>query len=342
MRMVVLATIAVSAGLFAATSSANAAAYTFTTIDVPGALGSSGAAGINNAGQIVGGFADHAGPHGYLDTGGSFTTIDVPGASSTEALGISNAGQIVGDTQNRGGRPLLLPLGHGFFYSGGGFTAIDVPGALGTSALGINDAGQIVGIFRTSNSSTGDHSFLYANGSFTMLEVPGAANTRASGINDAGQIVGRVDSACPPPFPPGTCIDGIHGFLDAGGTFTTIDVPGAEATEALGINNAGQIVGDFSTSMGLSAFVDTDGSFTTFEVPGSVEGSTIPFGINDAGQIVGVFEVQTGTGIGSIITGHGFLATPISEVPEPSSLALLGVGIIGLGILRRRQHACPC
>ena len=111
MRMVVLATIAVSAGLFAATSSANAAAYTFTTIDVPGALGSSGAAGINNAGQIVGGFADHAGPHGYLDTGGSFTTIDVPGASSTEALGISNAGQIVGDTQNRGGSPFASPFG---------------------------------------------------------------------------------------------------------------------------------------------------------------------------------------------------------------------------------------
>ena len=35
--------------------------------------------------------------HGFVDTGGSFTTIDVPGASSTQgAFGINDSGQIVG------------------------------------------------------------------------------------------------------------------------------------------------------------------------------------------------------------------------------------------------------
>jgi hypothetical protein len=44
---------------FAANSSANASAYTFTQIDVPGAAGTF-ALGINSAGEIVGAFNDAA------------------------------------------------------------------------------------------------------------------------------------------------------------------------------------------------------------------------------------------------------------------------------------------
>src|SRR4051812_49847134 len=71
----------------AAGSSANAAAYTFMTIDVPGAFFFTLASGINDAGQIVGSFSPSrfVGNHGFLYTGGSFTQIDVPGASSTSA-----------------------------------------------------------------------------------------------------------------------------------------------------------------------------------------------------------------------------------------------------------------
>jgi len=50
---------------------------------------------------------------------------------------------------------------------------------------------------------------------------------------------------------------GTHGFLDSGGNFTTIDVPGATVTVALGINAAGQIVGllDDNTSRFLHGFL---------------------------------------------------------------------------------------
>ena len=53
--------------------------------------------GINDAGQIVGSFANPAGrDHGFLDSGGTFTAIDVPGADYTFAYGINDGGQIVG------------------------------------------------------------------------------------------------------------------------------------------------------------------------------------------------------------------------------------------------------
>src|SRR5690348_12647914 len=73
--------------------SAFATAFTFTTIDVPGAPTNS--TGINDTGQIVGTFSDAAGTHGYLLSGGTFTTIDVPGAP-TNSTGINAMGQIVG------------------------------------------------------------------------------------------------------------------------------------------------------------------------------------------------------------------------------------------------------
>ena len=115
-------TIACAVILLAVCSSAKAARYRFTTIDVPGAS-STFAAGINGARQIVGTFYDSAGPHGFLYSGGSFTTIDVPGALGfTEATGINDAGQIVGAFTDKTGT-------HGFLYSGGSFTIINASGA---------------------------------------------------------------------------------------------------------------------------------------------------------------------------------------------------------------------
>jgi probable HAF family extracellular repeat protein len=59
----------------------------------------------------------------------------------------------------------------------------------------------------------------------------------------------------------------MEGFVDSGGRFTTINVPGATNTEVFGINDLGQIVG---TTWGLpgetngqtEAFVESRGVFT--------------------------------------------------------------------------------
>jgi uncharacterized membrane protein len=70
---------------------------------------------------------------------GTFTTIDVPGAISTNALGINPRGDIVG---GYGDTSINF---HGFLLSKGKFTTIDVPGAVQTEAIGNNPQGDIVG-----------------------------------------------------------------------------------------------------------------------------------------------------------------------------------------------------
>src|SRR5437773_583698 len=71
-------------------------------------------------------------------------------------------------------------------------------------------------------------------------------------------------------------------------TFTQIDVPGADFTRAFGINDVGQIVGDFGNATGTHGFLDTAGTFA----PIDVAFLTQAYGINDAGQIVGGFGTE--------------------------------------------------
>jgi probable HAF family extracellular repeat protein len=262
------------------------ASYTFTTLDVPNALG------INNAGQIVGSTFDGTRVHGFVLSGGSLTLLDVPGSVSTTARGINDAGQIVGTFEDASLR------NHGFLFSGGTFTLLDAPDSFATFATDINTAGEIVGIF--DDASRRRHGFVFSGGSFTPLDIPGSIYTLAFGINDAGQIVGQFASSSD------------QGFVISGGSFTPLNVPGSVSTIALGINNAGETVGQFTNDFHFQdghGFVFSRGSFTLLDPPGSL--LTAAHGINDAGQIVGTFEDPNGT-------FRGFLATPVVDTMPPA------------------------
>jgi probable HAF family extracellular repeat protein len=77
-----------------------------------------------------------------------------------------------------------------------------------------------------------------------------------------------------------------------------IDVPGASYTDAVDINNRGDIVGTFSDASGVHGYVYTRRGFTTLDFP--VAGAaTVALGINDRGQVVG-FYLKDGA-------FHGFL-----------------------------------
>src|SRR5262249_4246475 len=122
----------------------------FFTLDDPlttPGVGGTAASGIKGFGQIVGGYEDANGGHGFLfrptrpgTNIGTFTTIDGPsGTSFINAEGINDSGQIVGRFTDASGF-------HGFLLSGSTFVTLDDPAATqGTFAFGINNLGKIFG-----------------------------------------------------------------------------------------------------------------------------------------------------------------------------------------------------
>jgi probable HAF family extracellular repeat protein len=62
----------------------------------------------------------------------------------------------------------------------------------------------------------------------------------ASGINDIGEVVGYFQDANRV----------FHGFVLVDGSYYPTDVPGATSTAVLGIDNAGDIVGQYYDSNG--------------------------------------------------------------------------------------------
>ncbi len=164
-------------------------------------------------------YYDSSTQHGFLLSGGTYTTIDFPGAAAgTYANAINDSDQIVGAYGDAGGDE------HGYLLSGGQFTTIDFPGAVGlTAAQGINDSGQIVGYYVDSGGSS--HGFLLSDGTYTTIDFPAGTNTQADGINDSGQIVGTYDS------PDGT----YHGFLYSTEAVIKPTTPTFDATDG-GVN----------------------------------------------------------------------------------------------------------
>lgn len=159
-------------------------------------------AGINANEDIVGWYLDKKGMHGFLLSGGVYSSIDFPGAAAfTQAWKINDSGEIagryVGATDGKH---------HMFIFSNGGFTSIpDVPGAFETAVVedgGLNSAGHIVSQYFSSKGcdlfgTAGClHGFVLSGGVYTTFDFPGATATTAFGLNSFDDIVGLyIDSS---------------------------------------------------------------------------------------------------------------------------------------------------
>jgi uncharacterized membrane protein len=179
------------------------------------------------------------------------------------------------------------------------FTSVDIPTSSGqfgfTTLDDINDRGGIVGGF-----TAGPVGFLLDEKTpFTDIACPGAINSTApKSMNKRGEMAGF-------------CFTGgrLHGFFrDKKGLYTLLDFPRAMLTEAIGINDDGQVVGDYRDSAGrFHGFFWDAGLFLTFDVPFPEATLTAPNAINNVGQIVGFYFDNHVTETFPNGHAHGFL-----------------------------------
>jgi PEP-CTERM motif len=294
------------------------AGYKLTIITDPTGTGFINTLGINDSGTVAG-FDNAVTNQGFtLTLPSSFTTVNFPGAASTMVTGINATGDLSGIWVDGSG------VNHGFTDIGGTFTTVDNPAStVFNQALGINNSDETVGYYApTISGSPGDVSYSQKGGVFTAITgLPTNFNNQAVGINSdpTPWIVGF--------YQPDAALATSYGYLDAGGTITTIDPFGSTFTQALGVNNSGEIVGFYvDPTTGLQdGYIDNGGVFTSFDPYGSV--STTINGVNNLGDIVGFYTTASDTVV-------GFVGTP---VPEPSTWAMLLAGFAGLGFLGYRK-----
>src|SRR5258708_14162941 len=120
--------------------------------------------GLNDSGQIVGAYFNEPAPSeanssGFLYSGGTFTNLQVPGASYTGPIGINDFDKIVGFYHVGGSTNF-----NGFVYSNGTYTTLTAPGGP-TIPYAINNLRQIV-------AQSVSSAILYTASSLTTTKLP--------------------------------------------------------------------------------------------------------------------------------------------------------------------------
>ena len=287
------------------------------------------AAALNNAGQVTGSWTDGAYSKPFLYSAAT-GMVDLGGLSP-------------GPFQNGGGRSVNdsgTVLGYSFDTSVFSYRTFLYDATNGLRDLGtplltsdggaINNAGTIAG---TANL----HATTYDRGGLHDLGTLGGGTSFAKAINNAGEVVGysAVDL-------PGD--SALHAFLyNARTGMADLNSLGGLAPNyysvATAINDRGQVAGYFGTAVeGESSAFLFDSAFGLMDLndlvdPVSAAGwrLDIALGINDAGQIVGY----------GLLDGNprGFLLSALPPVPEPSTWALMLLGLAGLGLRRQARLA---
>ncbi len=321
------------AGMAAAalTASAGPLFGKFTTFDGPGDNGGGTTVNaISNAGTIVG-FSSNVNmtvlTNFVRNPNGTFTTLNIFNDPVAMANGINSAAAVVGTS-----------IGQAFVFNNGLFSMLPLvtPNTTAETAFGINDKGAVVGQFTDAATGT-TPGFVDINGTFTILSpVANAVVTNAQSINSQGLVTGFYST------------DGVHqhGFFynTATQTFTLPAdpvQPNLLLTQFLGINDNGLAVGYWQDVIGSQHGFEYNlntKQYTFMDDPNAAAINGVEItqitGINDANTITGFFVDANGV-------QRGFFAGSAAPVPEPAATAMIGLGLVVLGVLRRGRHGRP-
>jgi hypothetical protein len=155
-------------------------------------------------------------------------------------------------------------------------------------------------------------------------------DTRAFGISDAGDVVGLYI----------TPDNRVHGFLLTRGVHTSIDIPGAVRTNALGVtvlqsrsddmplvgvHRGLAVVGRYDTPDTVAhGYLLRDGSLTTIDYPGSP--FTVATGINPSGHIVGRY-----LGTDGFFHGFTLIDGEFTTIDHPDGVSIHAMAINAKG-----------
>lgn len=185
-----------------------------------------------------------------------------------------------------------------------------------TTAIMGNDLFKFAGINASAQTAwtDGNHrSYLWSQsgGNVDLAPVAGQTTSTVLGINDSGLIVGESGSRAVLWRTPGNPMQ-----LPL--------LPGTTTSRAESINGREQIVGQMN---GHAVLWDSDGSIVDLSLNIGDCDYSLAEGINDNGWIVGTAFVP-----------GGIFAAVWEPIPEPSSLLVLGSGILALaGVIRKRR-----
>lgn len=325
---------------------------------------------MNSAGQVIGSsIQSNGGQSAWLYNGSATVRLGLIGAEHTaddgdqtnEARFLTESGKVGGIANRYNGTANLLGTS-AWLYDGTNTVQVGLTGARHTRGddyrqsdiLSINEAGDVVGHSArfVGGSSAGASAWLYRDGVTRAIGLTGDAYTRTTGYHDsiakflnaAGQVAGystRRDG--------GTSAWFYDPVLDeAFNLDMSVRSDGRAASDVAYLGDDGLVLGyytlydDNDALLGQRAF-----AFTLMDGPQDL-GALIDGGLNTAGwaslatawrandldQIIGsglLFGMPGGT--------MPYVLTPVSAVPVPGTVWLLGSGLIGLIAAARRRAA---
>jgi probable HAF family extracellular repeat protein len=331
--------------------------YSGSTMTDLGTLGGSDSSawGINASGQVVGRSwtTGNAAQHAFLYNGSTMTDLGTLGGPGSFAHGINASGQVVGEAETDDA------AWHPFIYSGGTMlnlnTLVDpLSGWTLYGASAINDAGQIVGL---GFNGSQEHAFLLTPKSTEISWLNTNSNWGSESNwspNTVPQLGGKAI------FANSTAtitLDGDRTVSDLkfnSGSYTIS--PGSVPSSKLIVQSPGNwattidvLAGSHTIDVPLEMDSDltitiADGATLTMDQISDLDGSknlTVNGDLTVSGIFVGTLTMSPGSTLniapitGGLWSGRDGLAEP---VPEPSTLTLLGISIVGLLAFTLRRH----